>query len=167
NDPRLYARMSVKGMSGEQLFDSIAIATGYQDRLANDPQRGRFFSARSEFIAKFNAGSDKRTEYQTSILQALSLMNGWYTSEATRTNEAHGPAQTLTLIAIMDAPFLDTASKRVEALYLAALSRKPRPEELNRFVAYLERGGPDGDKNKALADVFWALLNSSEFILNH
>jgi hypothetical protein len=31
----------------------------------------------------------------------------------------------------------------------------------------VDRGGPSGDKDKALADVFWVLLNSSEFILNH
>jgi hypothetical protein len=28
-------------------------------------------------------------------------------------------------------------------------------------------GGPSGDERRALADVFWVLLNSSEFILNH
>jgi hypothetical protein len=34
-------------------------------------------------------------------------------------------------------------------------------------VAYVDRGGPTGNKRQALADVFWALLNSSEFTLNH
>ena len=65
-----------------------------------------------------------------------------------------------------DAPFLDTAGK-VETLYLATLSRQPRPAERDRFVKYIDGGGPEKDKKKALADVFWALLNSSEFILNH
>jgi peptidyl-dipeptidase A len=36
-----------------------------------------------------------------------------------------------------------------------------------RFVKYVEGGGAQKDKKKALADVFWALLNSSEFMLNH
>jgi hypothetical protein len=35
------------------------------------------------------------------------------------------------------------------------------------LVAYVNTGGPTGDAKKALADVFWALLNTSEFILNH
>ena len=35
------------------------------------------------------------------------------------------------------------------------------------LVPYIEKGGPSGDPKKALADVFWALLNSSEFIFNH
>jgi hypothetical protein len=34
-------------------------------------------------------------------------------------------------------------------------------------VPYVDKGGPSGDSRKALADVYWALLNSSEFILNH
>jgi len=53
------------------------------------------------------------------------------------------------------------------ALYLVVLSRKPRPDESDRFVRYVDKGGPDHDPKKALADVFWVLLNSPEFILNH
>jgi hypothetical protein len=72
----------------------------------------------------------------------------------------------VTLAGVADAPFLDTAG-RVETLFLATLSRPPRPQETERFVKYVEGGGPQKDRKKALADVFWALLNSSEFILNH
>ncbi len=71
-----------------------------------------------------------------------------------------------TLAAIANAPFMDTAGK-VEALYLAALSRKPTPDESARLVSYVDKGGAAGDKKKALADVFWALLNSTEFLFNH
>jgi len=55
----------------------------------------------------------------------------------------------------------------VEELYLATLSRKPTPEESAKLVAYVNKGGPSGDRDRALADVFWVLLNSSEFLLNH
>jgi hypothetical protein len=166
SDPRLFARMAVNGMTGEQLFDSLAVATGYQYRQDN-AQPGRFFSPRGEFLAKFGNPSDKRTEHQTSILQALTLMNGKFTSDVTNPSAHQGPPQTLTLIAVIDAPFFDTTAKRVEALYLATLSRKPRAEELERFVKFVDRAGTGDDAKKALADVFWALLNSSEFILNH
>ena len=72
-----------------------------------------------------------------------------------------------TLAAVAEAPFLDTAG-RVEALYLAALTRRPRPEELGAPGRATSSGGrPDGRRPKALADVFWALLNSPEFMLNH
>ena len=51
-------------------------------------------------------------------------------------------------------------------LYLAALGRKPTAAESAKLVPYVEKGGPAGDPNQALADVFWALLNSSEFVFN-
>ena len=50
---------------------------------------------------------------------------------------------------------------------MAALSRPMRGSEATRLVPYVNSGGPSRDTKKALADVFWVLLNSSEFILNH
>ena len=35
------------------------------------------------------------------------------------------------------------------------------------IVAYIDRGGPTLDPRKALADVFWSLLGSAEFVFNH
>jgi hypothetical protein len=87
-------------------------------------------------------------------------MNGQLMTEAT------GLERGGTLPAIADSYFLDTAGK-IEALYLAALSRGPRPEELDRLVPYVDRGGPTLNPKQALADVFWALLNSAEFVSNH
>ncbi len=71
-----------------------------------------------------------------------------------------------TLPAVAESSFLDTPGK-IEALYLAALTRRPRPEELDRLVAYVDRGGPAINAKQALADVFWALLNGVEFSLIH
>jgi hypothetical protein len=34
-------------------------------------------------------------------------------------------------------------------------------------VRYIRSGGPHKDPRRAVADVFWVLLNSSEFCLNH
>src|SRR5262249_18171643 len=122
--------------------------------------RRRFDPMSQELRNKFANYADKRTEYQTSILQALSLMNGKLTSDATDLTKSG------TLAAIADSPFMSTESK-LNALYLATLSRKMKPTEASRLVRYVDGGGPSKDSAKALADVFWALLNSSEFILNH
>jgi hypothetical protein len=166
NDPRAFARMSLKGLTGEQLFDSLATATGYQTRLErSDPDR--FTSSRAEFVARFSNRSDKRTEFQTSILQALTLMNGAFTAGTTNPAETKSPQQTQTLIAVQDAPFFDTPAKKVETLYLATLNRKPTQAESDRCVKHLEEGGPERDARKALSDVLWALLNSAEFCFNH
>jgi hypothetical protein len=160
-DIRLLTRMPVKGMTAEQLFDSVSAATGYSEPRfdTNNPFVFRGNTPRSEFLTKF-ASQDKKTETTTSILQALSLMNGKLVADATNVERS------VTLASIADAPFLDTPGK-VEALFLATLSRQPKSAERARFVKYVEGGGPQKDKKKALADVFWALLNSSEFMLNH
>ena len=52
----------------------------------------------------------------------------------------------------------------IEALYLAALSRKPSAPELREAGALLRAGKsrPEGAE-----DLMWSLLNSREFLFNH
>lgn len=161
NKPKLLAKMNVKGLSPEQLFDSLAQATGYREEV---PVAARVAfgvdtdSPRGRYLAKF-AGSAARPDTQTSMLQALTLMNGSWMARAT------DPEKGETLTAVANAPFLDDAAK-VETLFLAAYARKPTAAEQEKFLSYLLREGKAGQKAQ-LADVFWSLLNSNEFLLNH
>jgi len=157
-DLRAFARVPLKGLTPEQVFDSLATAVGY--RGDTSALSRRFSSARSEIQNRFTNPIDRRTEVQTSILQALALMNGKFVSDATSLDRSE------TLLAVIDSPFLDTKQK-IDTLYMAALSRPMRDSEADRLVPYVTAGGPSRDTKKALADVFWVLLNSSEFILNH
>jgi hypothetical protein len=160
-NPRLFARMALKGLSPEQLFDSIAQATGFYEPYANrDSFAMNNNSPRAEFIQMFDNGRDAVTERQTTILQALALMNGQFVNDATSLEKS------ATLAALVEFPRMTTA-ERIESLYLAALSRRPRRDETDRLVPYVDSGGAARDSGKALGDVFWALLNSSEFLLNH
>ena len=94
--------------------------------------------ARGRFLELFANRDEKPTEAQTSILQALTLMNGQIVSGATSLEAGD------TLAAVAEAPYLDTAG-RVEELYLAALTRKPRPDESALLVGYIEKAGtPEG-----------------------
>jgi hypothetical protein len=158
--PRQFARAPLLGMTPEQLYDSVAEATRSEDR-----------GARGEFLAKFNNLSDRPAEHQTSIIQALALMNGRLTADATSLERSQ------LLAAILDSPFMDTP-QRVETLYLAALSRKPKDKETERAKQFIDAALAPGDKplsaeekekryRHALADVFWALLNSGEFFFNN
>ncbi len=156
-NPRLFDRAGVRGLTGEQLYDSLRVAAGLPpDRDDLDPVNA--VRERKRFADRFRVGRAGTAE--RSILQALGLMNGKLTADLT--DAATAPA----VRAAADAPFLDTAGK-VEALYLAALGRKPSADELAPLVKYVDKGGADGDARKALADVFWALLNGSEFNTNH
>jgi len=161
NEPRLFSRMAVKGLTPEQLFDSLALATGYGEEGVPNPRVDTLGlnSPRAAFLAKFSS-QEKRTEVQTSILQALALMNGQFVGDATSLERSR------TLAAVADSPFFETPG-RIEALFLATLSRKPSAEELAPLVKYVSEGGSKNDQKAALADVFWVLLNSAEFMLNH
>jgi hypothetical protein len=162
-NPRRFAKMNMKALTGVQIYDSFLAATGAKER---DPRTDNpdFFDfgnnlPRSQFQTAFPTGN-KPTEAQTSILQALMLMNGKLVADQTSVSQSE------VLAAVLDAPFMDTG-KRVDTLFLASLTRMPSEEEREKYSSYVDRGGPSGDKKKALADVFWVLLNSTEFLFNH
>jgi hypothetical protein len=52
-----------------------------------------------------------------------------------------------------------------EKLYLATLSRRPTAEEAQRLKEFAAKG--ERSLKEAGADILWALMNSSEFALNH
>ncbi len=154
----LFAAMPVRTLSSGQLFETLAQATGFRDSTS-----GYFTfegSAKGRFLELFTNRDEKPTEGETSILQALALMNGPLMASVTT------PESSVTLAALAEAPYLDTTG-RIETLFLAVLSRRPLPGELARLVPYVERGSTGGERTSALADVFWAVLNSPEFRFNH
>ena len=159
-DPRLFSRMPVKGMTAEQLFDSLSQAVGNHQSFDQLQQMRFAQTGRQAFIQQFSDSANGPTDRETSVLQALAMMNGSLVAEATDLKQSR------TLAGIIDFPGFDDA-RRLEALFLATLNRKPRPAETEKFLPYIS--GADSAENKAtaLSDVFWILLNSSEFSLNH
>ena len=160
-DRRLFARVHLRRLTAEQMFASLAQATGrYEPFSVRNQFDFSSTSARSEVLETFSSDTPPSEDPYISILQALAMMNGALTADATSLDKS------TTLAAVLEFPLAETAD-RVEALYLAALSRKPTDKELVRMVKYVDVGGPRGDPKRALADLFWALLNSSEFMFNH
>lgn len=143
-DPEMFARMPVRGLTAEQLFASLAVATGCDDRR------------RDEVLLTFQR-LDRPTTSHTSILQALAMMNGHLSGEATT------PASSQTVQAVHAAPYL-SVDEKIAALFQLSVSREPTPAELKRLRTFVTQ---QEDSRQALADVFWVLLNSSEFMFNH
>jgi hypothetical protein len=52
----------------------------------------------------------------------------------------------------------------IESIYISCLTRKPTATELEKLKAVL---ASEPDPQRALQDVFWAVLNSREFLFNH
>ncbi|MBY0232107.1 MAG: DUF1553 domain-containing protein, partial [Gemmataceae bacterium] len=157
-EPRLFARMALRGLTGEQLFDSFQQATGQRDAT---PFQNRIFGggARQQFLDQFTE-QERKTDHHTAIPQALLMMNSPMMADAA------SPDRGLALGAILDAPFMDDKG-RIEALFLSALSRKPTTAEWAKMSAHVAKGKTKAAQRKAMGDVLWALLNSTEFMTNH
>lgn len=114
---------------------------------------------KNEFVTRFgDAGADELAVRPPTVPQRLLLMNGKLAHEATNPN----PASASTRIAQL-AP--DNAAA-VETAYLVCLTRRPSDMERAHFVAKLQgKTGPQ--RERAMADLCWTLINSVEFGCNH
>jgi hypothetical protein len=151
-EPRRFARAASRALTPEQLYDSLVLATGYRPQPVGAAASG---SARAVFLARFDDPNSQPVDFQASIQQALMMMNGTFTEEAT------SPAKSATVAALIASN--RPMARRIEELYLVTLSRKPRPRESRRLLEY----AANRDSKQALRDILWSLLNSTEFVLNH
>lgn len=156
-DPQLFAQMPVRALTGEQLYDSLRVASGLPPER-DDLDRHHAMVGRRRFAERFRV--DRPATAERSILQALALMNGEATAEWTSAESSR------TVIAVAEAPFLNDRG-RIETIYLATLGRLPSSEEEKEIAGYLESHASAKDRRRAIANVFWALLNCSEFNTNH
>ena len=164
DDPNLGARplfshFYLRQMEAEQLYESLLVATEADAALSYDQRE----QTKARWLAQFNTafGTDDNAEATTfngSIPQALMMMNGDLVKKATNCE----PGSFLHKVAM--SKDLNNAS-RIQYLYLAALAREPSNREVqisNQLLAARKGNVPE-----ALKDIWWALLNSNEFILNH
>jgi len=94
-------------------------------------------------------------------LQALAMMNGRLMADQTALDKSD------LLASVINSPFMDEEEK-IETLYLAALSRKPTGGEIARAKTFvISRDLRKSTEQQAVCDLFWVLLNSGEFLLNH
>jgi hypothetical protein len=157
----LYVHMPVKALTADQLYDSLnrvlarrsdAGMPGLNIRSPLlDPQR-------QQFLIKMQVQGKSVLDYQAGVLQALTLLNGADLTEATTADK--GP-----LLLALDSPLFEEP-ERLEAMFLATMSRLPSAQERELFIQHVSSRSPS-EKNKAWSDVLWALLNSAEFATNH
>ncbi|HXT40834.1 MAG TPA: DUF1549 domain-containing protein [Candidatus Angelobacter sp.] len=119
----------------------------------------RFFE-QNDFLKRYgDIGEDEFDQFGGTIPQRLVMMNGKLIHERTKEDLAMNSATRIGALA----PDNQTA---VETAYLATLTRRPTPEELGYFVGRL-RDAVNLKRPQLMEDLFWTLINSTEFSWNH
>jgi hypothetical protein len=171
-DDQYFSHFPLKQMSPEQFFESLMVASkanrvgakgGWEaaDKMREELQR--------QFTSVFDNDENSETDTFTgTIPQALMLMNGGLMQKAISKEPGSYLHERVQEIMKKNARGADVTL--LNDLYLAALSRYPTAKEkqlaqmlLTDTIAKSKEKNPiDGYQ-----DIFWALLNSSEFVLNH
>ena len=157
----LFSHMYVKSMSAEQLYDSLIVATsahnsGRSNWEDAEKQRQRWMQ---QFVVAFDTDeNDEATTFNGTIPQAMMMMNGELIDNAISAEKGSY------LHSVLSSGGKD--ARKVQNLYLTALSRQPTRSEIGT-AGKLLASYPRNKQVAAYQDLFWALLNSNEFIFNH
>lgn len=186
----IFSHMYLKQFRAEQLYDSLLIATAAdQANRTSDQAEAQRATWLRQFVQTFGTDeNDESTSFNGTIPQALLLMNGQLMNNAL--GGGSGSFLRKVVLSATGRPDEDskTAPKtakqarlaatraarsrnkntpaKIETLFLVALSRKPTPTELDAFNDVYAKGNYR-DPVVGLQDIFWSLLNSNEFVINH
>jgi hypothetical protein len=163
-DDRNFSHAALRRIRAEVLLDCITEATETKDKFAGLPLGARAVqiadgNTATYFLTTFGRASREtvcscEVKMEPNLGQALHLMNG----ENVHAKVKEGSVVKRLLDEKKNPPQV------IDELYLRTLSRKPTGDETNAIEAQL---AGVKDPRPPLEDVFWALLNSREFLFNH
>jgi len=156
------ARMPLRTLTAEQFYDSLvraALSRPADSTMYGPASPGNFNAVRQQFVAKLQSQRRSPLDYDLGVVQVLLLMNGPEVSAATGRS-------TSGLVAALEAPIFSD-QERIEAMFLATLTRLPSDDELTRCLQLLSPATMPEQRKQALGDIFWSLANSAEFTFNH
>jgi hypothetical protein len=163
-DTRNFARQSVRRIRAETMLDVISQATETKNKFPGLPLGARAVqiadgNVSTYFLTTFGRATREsvcscEVKLEPTLSQSLHMLNGDATTQRIRQGalvpkrlgEKKSPDQI------------------IEEMYLRTLVRRPSPIEMDRLRAALNE---EPDKAKGLEDVFWALMNTREFMFNH
>jgi hypothetical protein len=163
-DDRNFAKAGIRRLRAEVLLDCISQVTETKDKFQGLPRGARAVqiadgNSSTYFLTAFGRATREtvcscEVKTEPNLSQALHLLNGSTVSE--KINEG-GIVKAL----------LKAGKNReeiIQDLYLRCFARKPTEQEIAKLSSYFKDPKKD---DQVLNDVFWALLNSKEFIFNH
>jgi hypothetical protein len=154
-----------KRIRPEQLFEAMVRALGFDEHdkhipapaPSSAPAVGRHTGLRNMIYQAFKMDpSLPMEEVQGTIPQALLMMNSVLVNTYVTASGKTFLAQALTR-GMKDDEILT-------ALYQRTLARKPKAEEMAICRRYLKKVN---NRKEALEDIFWSLINSTEFLTKH
>ena len=158
-----FSKAAVRRIRAEVLLDSLSRITDTRDRFARLPEDARSVQIADGAVSNYFLSTFGRANRETvcscevdvvpTLSQALHLINGETTNE--KIEEGSLVARLLKEDVSPEAI--------IEKLYVRCYSRKPTADEITAVKGTFE----SDDMESELNDVFWALLNSKEFIFNH
>ena len=165
SDDRNFAHANLRRIKAENLLDAISLVTDTKDKFKGLPLGARAVqiadgSTSTYFLTTFGRATREtvcscEVKMEPTLSQALHLLNGKTVNDKI---QAGGVLKTL-----LAAPGLP--EDRIVDLYVRCLSRVPTREELDQLLPLMTAEGVNPEQ--AFGDLFWALLNSREFLFNH
>lgn len=166
-DTRFYSRYYPRRLKAEVLLDAVSQATGSLTVFKGFPKGTRAMQLPDANVASYFLNTFGRPDRiitcecersdEPSMTQVLHLVSG---DTFNRKIEAKDNRLTKLLKA------KKTDAQIVDQLYLAALTRLPTSRERQQILAVLKTT-PASEKRQAFEDLFWGILSSKEFLLNH
>jgi hypothetical protein len=164
-DTRNFARAQLRRIKAENLLDIISLVTETKDDFPGLPPGERAVriadgGVSTYFLTTFGRATREtvcscEVKMEPTLSQALHLMNGGTTNAKIQQGGI-----VKRLIADKRPP-----AECIDDLYLRTLGRKALPEEHAKLDPLLTAEGSNVEQS--LTDIFWALLNSREFLFNH
>jgi Protein of unknown function (DUF1553)/Protein of unknown function (DUF1549)/Planctomycete cytochrome C len=166
-DTRNFSRAMIRRIRAEVLLDSISQVTATPNKFKGLPLGARAVqiadgNTSNYFLTTFGRATRAtvcscEVKMEPNLSQALHLLNGDTTQQRIRQGK-----RVETMLAAKQPP-----QEVIRTLYLTALSREPTAAEMEKLLAAIPDPKQPAAVREALEDIFWALLNSKEFIFNH
>lgn len=163
-DEKNFAHQTIRRIKAESMLDIISQVTNTKDKFNGLPLGARATqiadgATSTYFLTTFGRATREtacscEVKMEPTLSQALHLLNG---------DTVNSKMQQGGVIAALRKEGLEPM-QIVERLYITTLTRRPTEEERAALAPLFAEGS---DVNKGLEDVFWALLNSREFLFNH